>query len=115
LRPRLRKPTFFEQFLMILCFGVGAVGYFFINKIFVATGRTLSWEMVISIFLWLILVFIIIQSSIAEDQKEELGMIMKEQIIQSKFLHDLAKEGNEEIRLLRQDLVELHKLNKNRK
>jgi high-affinity K+ transport system ATPase subunit B len=107
LRPKLRNATFFEKFLMFLCFGAGAVGYFFINKIFVATGRMLSWEMVIAILLWLILLFTIIQCSVNEDMKEELGDILKEQIIQAKLLQDLNKEQNEEIRLLRKDILAL--------
>ena len=90
---------------MFLCFGAGAVGYFFINKIFVASGKTLSWDMVMAVFLWLILLFVIIQSSVNEDMKEELGDILKEQIIQAKLLQDLNKEQNEEIRLLRKDIV----------
>lgn len=108
LRPKLRNPTIFEKLLMFLCFGVGAAGYYFINKIYLATGRVLSWEMVIAMFLWLILIFIIIQSSIAEDQKEELGLIFKEEILQTKLLQDITKEQSEEIKLLRQDLVAIH-------
>jgi len=92
---------------MFLCFGAGAVGYFFINKIFIATGRALSWEMVIAIFLWLILLFTIILCAVNEDMKEELGEILKEQIIQAKLLQDLNKEQNEEIRLLRKDIIAL--------
>ena len=106
-RPKLRNSTFFEKFLMFLCFGVGAAGYYFINKLFLASGRLLTWEMVIAIFLWLILLFTIIQSSVGEDMKEELGDILKEQIIQSKLLQDLTKEQNEEIKLLRKDLLSL--------
>lgn len=108
MRPKLRKSTFFEKFLMFLCFGAGATGYFFINKIFIATGRILSWDMVIAVFLWLILLFIIINASIAEDQKEELAEILHEQIIQAKFLQDISKEQNEEIKLLRKDIVILN-------
>ncbi|MBN2881316.1 hypothetical protein JXM83_04665 [Candidatus Woesearchaeota archaeon] len=107
-RPKIRKPTFFEKLLMFLCFGVGAAGYFFINKIYLAEGKMLSWEMVIAMFLWLILIFVIIQSSIAEDQKEELGLIFKEEILQTKLLQDLTKEQNEEIKLLRKDLIAIH-------
>lgn len=108
MRPKLRNSTFFEKFLMFLCFGAGAVGYFFINKVFLATGRILSWEMVIAILLWLILLFTIILCSVNEDMKEELGEILKEQIIQAKLLQDLNKEQNEEIRLLRSDIVTLN-------
>jgi len=107
LRPKLRNSTFFEKFLMFLCFGVGVAGYYFINKLFLASGRLLTWDMVIAIFLWLILLFTIIQSSVSEDMKEELGDILKEQIIQAKLTQEIYKEQSEEIKLLRKDILML--------
>jgi len=93
---KIRKSTFFEKLLLIVGIGVGIVGFKLLNVVYGA-NPVLNWHALIAIFLWLVLIFLIILTDSSESIKEELAIIIKEHIEETKLL-------KEEIKLLRADL-----------
>ncbi len=94
---KFRKSTFFEKMLLCVGISVGFVGFWLINTIYYR-DPTLNWNFITAVFLWLLLIFIIILTDSSESIKEELGIIIKEHITETKLL-------KEEVRLLGKRLV----------
>lgn len=84
-----RKPNLFEKALLFVGILVTAVGFFLINKMY-SLNQGLSWDLLITSFLWLVILLLLILTSTTQDIKEELFTIIK--------------ETKEEIKLLRKDL-----------
>lgn len=89
-----RKPNLFEKILL-------AFGVFIIIISYVAVHKTLSTEGIFSfealqtVFLWLILLVLIILTAVNENTKEELKIVIQNQL--------------DEIRLLRKELSKKRK------
>ena len=71
-----RQTSIFEKLLLVVGFLVLIIGYFFINKAFVAEGYEISWGFLQTVFLWLVMVIFIIVLAIGEDIKE--GILLKQ-------------------------------------
>lgn len=71
-----RRTSIFEKLLLIVGFLVLVMGYFFINKVFIAEGYKVSWEFLQTVFLWLLMVIFIIMLAIGEDIKE--GILLEQ-------------------------------------
>ena len=84
---RYQKTTFFEKLLLIVGITVGVLGFWLINTVFLK-DPVLSWSFVIAVFLWLLLIFVIILTDSNENIKEELGVIIKEGVIETKLLKE---------------------------
>ncbi len=93
---RFQRATFFEKLLLVVGLAIGVIGFWLINTVYLKEP-TLSWSFIISIFLWFILIFIIILTDSNESIKEELSVIMREHIKETKLV-------KKEISLLNQDL-----------
>jgi len=111
-----RKINMFEKLLLLTGLAIGVVGFMFINFLFQADGNLMSWNMLITIFIWLTLIFIVILCAIQENQREEIGMITHKQSEETRLLRQITAEMHEETKLMRIDLsythnqiVELHK------
>jgi len=65
-----RKTSVFEKLLLFIGLLILVIGYFLINKVFISEGYTLSWGLLQTVFLWLIMVIFIIMLAIGEDIKE---------------------------------------------
>ena len=87
---RFRASTAFEKMLLIVGIAVGIIGFWFINKIFYQEP-VLSWQFLMSTFLWLIMILIIILTDSNESIKEELSIIIKEHIEETKLLKEEIK------------------------
>ena len=85
-----RKPNVFEKIVLIIGIIVVVVGYSFIQQMYLAEGAKLSWDLLQTMFLWLVLAVFMIMVAVNENVKEELKVIINEHL--------------EEIRLLREDL-----------
>lgn len=85
---RSRRPNTFEKVLLIVGVAVLMVGYGFIHKQVLADGFTIN--VIMTIFLWFILVALIIIAAANENIKEELKQITELQL--------------QEIRLLREEI-----------
>ncbi len=99
-----RKINFFEIVLLIVGIGVGAVGLWVIGSQYRA-DPTLSWELFQTVILWLSLIILLILAATMEDVKEELGIIIREQVRETKLLKDISQRQLDEIRLLRAELT----------
>jgi len=85
LAKKLKKSTFFERLLLIIGVSVAIMGFWMINKAYLS-DPTATWGLIMSVFLWLILIFIIILTDSNESIKEELSTIIKEHIEETKLL-----------------------------
>ena len=65
-----RKTSVFEKLLLFIGLLILVIGYFLINKVFISEGYNLSWGLLQTVFLWLIMVIFIIMLAIGEDIKE---------------------------------------------
>ncbi|MBS3102203.1 hypothetical protein J4458_02010 [Candidatus Woesearchaeota archaeon] len=85
-----RKASIFEKLLLVVGLLVLVIGYFLINRVFIADNYTLSWGFLQTVFLWLLMVIFIVVLAIGED--------IKESILSDQF---------EEIRSLRKDINDI--------
>jgi hypothetical protein len=106
-----RKSNFFERVLLIVGLLVIIVGFYFIYQVFQSSPgyASLGWESLQTIFLWLMLVVLIVLLATEEDVKEELAIIIKEHIEETKImkeetklLRELNHEQLNELKLLRE-------------
>lgn len=98
----LRRITFFEVVLLIVGICIGVVGFKVIKMLYESSGSVLSYDLFITIFLWLTLIILLILAATMEDVKEELAIVIREHINETRVLRDINKEMLEEIRLLNQ-------------
>ena len=77
---QVRKTSSFEKMLLIVGLLVLVIGYMLINKTYVVEGSTLSWGLLQTIFLWMLMVIFIILLAIGEDIKEGILIEQLEEI-----------------------------------
>ena len=96
--PPFRSPNLFEKLLLIVGVGVGIVGIYILYNVYTQTQNV---PLIVGlVFLWLIVILLLMVVAIAEDIKEEIGVIMHEQVEQIKLLRNINDEMLEEIKLL---------------
>ena len=93
----IRKSTLFEKFLLIVGIAIGIIGFWLINSVY-SQNPVVSWQLITATFLWLLLVFIVVLTASNEGIKEELSIIIKEHIEETKLV-------KEEIKLLNGKLI----------
>lgn len=93
----IRKSTLFEKLLLAVGVAIGITGFWLINSIY-SQNPVVSWQLVTATFLWLLLVFMVVLTASNEGIKEELGIIIKEHIEETKLV-------KEEIKLLNRKLI----------
>lgn len=86
------------------------LGFFLINKLFISGGSVISFEMLTVVFLWLLLIFQIVITATSEGQKEEVSKITKELHEETKLMRQVVKDNLMEIKLLRQDITALNRI-----
>ena len=82
------KLNMFEKVLLIIGVALIVLGYLAIHRLVVAEGA-FSWDLLQTTFLWLLMVLMVILAAVNENTKEELKVVIHNQV--------------EEIRLLRKD------------
>ena len=80
-----RRLNLFEIGLFFAGLAVMLVGFFLLRKQYLTDGY-FSWGLLQGIFLWLILIVIVIIAAILENVKEELAVVIKEHIAETKLL-----------------------------
>jgi len=88
-----RKPTLFEKLLLIVGISVGFVGFWLINSTY-KNESGMSWDFISAVFLWLLLIFVIILTDSNESIKEDLSIIIKKHIEETKLLKKEIKIMN---------------------
>jgi uncharacterized membrane protein len=96
----LRRINFFEVVLLVVGLCIGVVGFKIVNMLYQMSGSELSYDLFITIFLWLILIVLLILAATMEDVKEELAIVIREHISETRVLRNINRETLEEIRLL---------------
>jgi hypothetical protein len=81
-----RKTNLFEKILLCIGILVILVGYFFVYGMVAKEG--LSWNALQVTFLWLILIVMIILAAVNENMKEELKMVINNQVKEMQLLRD---------------------------
>lgn len=74
----IRPPNIFEKLLLAIGLIVVIVGYGLIHSL-VAKQSAISWDLVITVFLWFVLIIMIVITSVTENLKEELAEIIKKE------------------------------------
>ena len=80
-----RKPNLFEKVLLGIGISIIVIGYTLIQKLALRDGFY-SWNVVNALFLWLILIVLIILAAVNENTKEELKIVIKNQLDEMKLL-----------------------------
>jgi len=91
-----RASTLFEKLLLLVGIAIGVIGFWFINTIF-SQNPIFSYEFLMVIFLWLLLIFIVILTASNESIKEELAVIIKEHIDETRLLRQEFKVLNKNL------------------
>jgi hypothetical protein len=99
----LKRINTFEKILFLVGLMATFMGFYLINKVY-KTDPYLNWALLQSIFLWLMLLFLIILTDSNESVKEELKEVIKEQVVEIRLLKTISHEQLQEIKLLREDL-----------
>ena len=76
----IRKTSSFEKMLLIVGLLVLVIGYMLISKVQALEGGKLSWGLLQTVFLWLLMVIFIIMLAIGEDIKEGILLQQLEEI-----------------------------------
>ena len=79
-----RRTSVFEKLLLVVGLLVLVIGYFFINRAFIAESYNISWGFLQTVFLWLLMVIFIILLAIGEDIKEGILLEQLDEIKQLK-------------------------------
>ena len=98
---RFKASSVFEKLLLVVGMAVGIIGFWLINSVYY-NQPGLTWEVLTAIFLWLLLILIVILTDSNESIKEELSVIIKEHIEETKLLR-------EEIKLINKGLTKVNK------
>ncbi|MFH0868400.1 MAG: hypothetical protein V1831_03730 [Candidatus Woesearchaeota archaeon] len=93
---RFQTSTAFEKMLLVVGVAIGIIGFWFINTIYYDQPG-LSWQFLTSVFLWLTLIFLVILTDSNESIKEELSIIIREHIGETKLLKEEVKSLNENL------------------
>jgi hypothetical protein len=86
-----RSPNAFEKILLIIGIALVMVGYTFIHRMWVLSGSVLTWELISNMLLWLLAVILIIQLAVSENVKEELALLYKNQLEETKLMRQEIK------------------------
>lgn len=80
-----RKINAFEKILLIIGIALIVLGYMAIHKLIVAQGA-FSWASLQTIFLWLLMILLVILAAVNENLKEELKVVIENQLEEIKLL-----------------------------
>lgn len=106
----VRIVTFFEKVLLTIGIVLALLGFFMINTLYEAHNNYLSYDMLHVVFIWMILLFLVVIAAISENQREESRLIEQELHKETKLMKEVVKDQLLEIKLLREDLSELRKI-----
>ena len=97
-----RKINVFEKLLLPVGAGLTFFGFYLI-LLADKTNLEIAWLRLATVFLWMILLFIIIVAATTEDMKEELSLVQKEHVTEIKILREITHEQLQEIKLMRHE------------
>jgi len=96
----MQRLNFFEKMLLLVGISVTIIGFYYINQVYTGEGH-LSWALLQAAFMWLLLLFMIINTDSNESIKEELKEVIQKHIEETKVLRDLSKEQLAELKAIK--------------
>ena len=81
----IRTPTIFEKLLLVVGIVVVIIGYGIIHKL-ALIDKALSWNMILSIFLWMLVILLIVMTAVTENVKEEVRAVLEREIEKIRLL-----------------------------
>lgn len=81
----IRTPTIFEKLLLVVGIVVVIMGYGIIHKL-ALIDKALSWNMILSIFLWMLVILLIVMTAVTENVKEEVRAVLEREIEKIRLL-----------------------------
>jgi len=81
-----RTFNFFEKIILVIGIIIVVLGYFMIQKAFVASGNVTTWDSVSTVFLWIMVILLLIILAANENVKEELKGIAINQMRELKLI-----------------------------
>jgi hypothetical protein len=94
---KYRTSTLFEKLLLFIGITLVVIGFWLLNNVFQGQPG-LTPQFVTLIFLWLLLIFVVILTASNESIKEELSVIIKEHIEETKLIKQEIKILNDNIK-----------------
>lgn len=82
-----RKPTLFEMILLGIGVALIVLGYIAIHRM-VLVEKTISWGLLQTMFLWLLMIFFVVLVAVNENMKEELKVIAYNQLVEIRLLRE---------------------------
>ena len=98
-----RKYNIFEKMLLPVGIGLTFLGFYLIYLADKANS-IVGWLRLLTVFIWMMLLFSVVLSALSEDMKEELGLLQREHVTEIKLLKELVNEQCQELKLIRQEL-----------
>lgn len=86
-----RKPSYLEKLIVFIGIFVLIFGYILMQKMLVAQGYLLSWDLIQAVFLWLLIVIFLVVLAMAENIKEEMLLRQTKEL---KAIHKELKKMN---------------------
>ena len=83
-----RNPNVFEKVLLVVGIAIVMIGYTFIHRMYTVSGSVLTWELIMSMLLWLIGLTLIISLAVNENVKEELRTVAENQLSELKLIKE---------------------------
>jgi hypothetical protein len=98
-----RKINIFEKILLPVGVGLTFFGFYLI---YLADqyNTLIGWIKLATVFIWMMLLFIVIVAATTEDMKEELSLIQREHITEIKLMREIEHEQLQELKLLRHEM-----------
>jgi uncharacterized membrane protein len=96
-----RRITLFEIILLVVGLFVGIVGFLMINNLYNQDPRV-TWELFQTVFLWLILIVLLVLAATMTDVKEELSIVLRDHIEETRVVKELGKKQLDELKMMRQ-------------
>lgn len=100
---KFKKTSFFEKLLLFVGLAISIAGFYLINNVYLKE-QMVTWSLLQAAFLYLMLIFLVILTDSNESIKEELKIVIKEQVQEIRYLRNITNEQLEEIKLLRRDM-----------
>ncbi len=82
-----RKPNVFEMILLGIGIALIVLGYIAIHRMVIVEGA-LSWGLLQTTFLWLLMIFFVVLVAVNENMKEELKIIAYNQLVEARLLRE---------------------------
>jgi hypothetical protein len=99
-----RKPNPFEIALAIVGISVVGIGVYMLKLLY--TLGTSASDLIIAVLLWLMLIFLVILAAIAESQREDLSIIMRDVDAQLIVVRELQRDVVTELRVFKDQLTD---------